>query len=338
MNCYFSMSKYYYLIAGLPNLMFDGGKPPFTVSGFKDLLAQHLTQSDMKLLNILFLDVENRNLLEQLQYPDYEMDPEGKLTFEELNVLITGIQKVIDAKKNIQALKAEKAEKEAARDEILGRYQDDYKVNIKIPKPPPPFRNKNKRIPAYFVKFARMYLESVGNEEVTTIPWEDRLSALYYDYAMKRSNAFIAEWFELNLNIINIYTALTCRKYKMDRTNYIVGDTEVSNKLRTSNARDFELSETLEYLPAVFRIAEETDLLQRELKTDQLKWEWLDGKIFIHTFDMKFILIYMLKIQMMDYWSSLDKATGDKAFRRLVETMKKGGKNTLEEFKRNNKK
>jgi hypothetical protein len=193
-------------------------------------------------------------------------------------------------------------------------------------------------LPAYFVKFARLYLESVDKEEVTAIPWEDRLSSLYYEHAMKRSNSFISSWFELNLNIINIFTALTCRKYKLDRANYIVGDTKVSEKLRTSNARDFELSETLEYLPAVFRIAEETDLMQRELKADLLKWEWLDGQNFINDFGIKSLLTYMLKIQMMEYWSGLDKATGDKAFRQIVDTMKKGSRNTLEEFKRNNKK
>jgi hypothetical protein len=332
------MSKYYYFIAGLPNLSFDGGKPPYTVSGFKEELEKNLTKADSRLLNILFLKTEKKNLLEQLQHLDYELDPEGKITFDEFNVLISGLKKVIDARKNIQNLKAQKAEAEAARDEILGRYTDEYKVNIKIPAPPLPFWNRNRRIPAYFVKFAGMYLESMEKEEVTTVPWEDRLSSMYYEYAMKRSNAFISSWFEMNLNIINIYTALTCRKYKLDRANYIVGDTKVSNKLRTSNARDFELTETLEYLPAVLRIAEETDLLQREMKTDVLRWEWLDEQVLINVFGIESIMTYMLKIEMLEYWSSLDKVAGDKAFRQLVGTMKKGSKHTLEEFKRNNKK
>jgi hypothetical protein len=322
------MAKYYYLVAGLPNLSFDGGKPPYTVSGFRDELTGHLTKTDLSLLDILFLKIDNNNLLKQLQYPDYEPDEGGKIAVEELNVLITGLQKVIDGRKEYQTLKDEAAEKD----------EDHVYEKTKIPPPPPPFKNKNKRLPAYFVKFARMYLESAGNEEETVIPWEDRLSAMYYEYAMKRLNPFISSWFELNLNINNILTALTCRKYKLDRDIYIVGDTEISNKLRSSKARDFELTETLEYLPSVMRIAEETDLLQREMKTDLFKWEWLDRQIFINVFGIESVLTYMLKIEMLEHWTNLDKATGNKAFRQLVGAMKKGSKHTLEEFKRNNKK
>ena len=314
------MSKYYYLVAGLPAIAFDGGKPPFTVSSFKEELANHLTKDDMCLLEILFNKVDNKNLLGQLQYPDYEPKMEGTVTVDELNVLINGLKTVIDNKK--------------ARD----RKTEEGVAGKDTPPPLPPFKNKNKRIPPYLVTFARTYLESVAQEEKTVIPWEDRLSSMYYAYAMKRSNMFVVSWFELNLNINNIFTALTCLKYKLDRSNYIVGDTESSRMMRTSNARDFELSETLPYLPSVFRIAEETDLLQREWKTDLLKWEWLDEQVFVKVFDIESIMTYLLKLEMLERWSSLDKIMGEKVFRQMVGDMKKGSNNTLEEFKRNNKK
>ena len=314
------MSKYYYLVAGLPHIAFDGVKPPYTVSTFKAELANYLTKDDMRLLELLLLKADNKNLLEQLRYPDYDLETDGKISVEELNVLITGLKKEIDSKKERNRLIEENVD------------EDD------LPPLHPPFKNTNKRLPAYFVTFARTYLDAAGNKEGMVVPWEDRLSALSYAYAMKSSNAFIASWFELNLNINNILTALTCRKYKLDRANYIVGDTTVSNKLRSSNARDFELDETLEYLPAVFRIAEETDLLQREWKTDLLKWEWLDEQIYVKVFDIESVMTYLLKIEMMERWSGFDKATGEQAFRQLVGAMKKGSTNTLEEFKRNNKK
>ena len=327
------MSKYYYLVAGLPNITFDGGKPPFTVSGFKEELANHLTKADMRLLEFLFFKAENKNLLKQLQTPEYEQETEGKITVEELNVLITGLQKVIDGKKERDRIIEE-------RNKIMKEHEDDFELPPLPPFPPRirPFRNKNKRLPSYFVTFARIYLESVGNEEETIIPWEDRLSSLYYEYAMKRSNSFIASWYELNLNIHNIFTALTCRAYKLDRANYIVGDTEISQKLRLSNARDFDIGDTLEYLPSVLRIAEETDWLQREWKTDVLKWEWLDEQILVKVFDIESVMTYMLKIEMLERWSNLDKVAGEKVFRQMVGDIKKGSNNTLEEFKRNNKK
>ena len=319
------MSKYYYLVAGLPNITFDSGKPPFTVMGFKEELAQHLTKADMRLIDILFLKADNQNLLKQLQYPDYEPEAEGKISVEELNVLISGLQKVIDGKK--------------ARDKFIAETkEEDYDEDNQPPPLPRPFKNKNKRLPPYFLTFAKTYLDAVEQKEETVIPWDDRLASLYYAYAMKRPNTFIASWFELNLNINNIFTALTCRKYKLDRANYIVGDTVVSQQLRSSNARDFELSETLPYLPAVVRIAEEADLLQREWKTDGLKLDWLNEQIYVKVFDIESVMTYLLKLEMLERWSGFDKAAGEKAFRQMVGGMKKGSNNTLEEFKRNNKK
>ena len=63
--------------------------------------------------------------------------------------------------------------------------------------------------------------------ETSDIPWEDRLSARYYRYAMEVKNDFMAAWFELNLNIGNILAAINCRKYDLDRKWFLVGDNEV---------------------------------------------------------------------------------------------------------------
>lgn len=193
-------------------------------------------------------------------------------------------------------------------------------------------------IPSYFIDFFKQYIEAEEKEEKTVIPWEDRLSALYYAYALKCRNVFVRTWFEMNLNIHNMLTAITCRKYGMERANYIVGDNAVARKLRTSNARDFGLDDTTEYLLDVQRIAEEPDILLREKKTDQLKWQWLDENTFFDPFSFESVFAYLLKLEMLERWTSLDKATGEKAFRQLVGAMKQGSSNALEEFKRNNKK
>ena len=197
---------------------------------------------------------------------------------------------------------------------------------------------KNKRIPPYFIEFFKLYLDSLKKEEKQTISWEDRLAALYYDYAMKCSNGFIRSWFELNLNINNMLTAITCRKYGFDKADYIVGHNEVAEAIRTSNARDFGLGDTVDYLPDLQRIAEEPDLMAREKKVDLLKWKWLDDNTFFKTFDIESVFAYLLKLEMIERWVTLDKVTGEKTFREIVGAMKHGSENALEEFKRNNNK
>ena len=294
------MSKYYYLIAGLPNISFDDSKLPYTVSGFKDELGNYLSDADARLLNLFTLKFDNENLLEQIQYPGYDPDTRGRFTYEEINELLKGL----------------KNEKEEDK----------------------PFKNRNKHFPPYFETFARAFLKAEEKEEKPAVLWEDYLSALYYDYCMKSKNEFVNSWFELNLNIRNILIALTCRKYKLDKAAYLVGNNKTANKIRTSNARDFGLEDSLEYFAAVLRIAGENDLLLRERKTDQLKWEWLEEVTVYKTFDVENILVYLLKLEMMERWAKLGKDAGERNFRELVGAMKKGGDNVLEEFKRNNTK
>ncbi|MDR1403098.1 MAG: DUF2764 domain-containing protein [Tannerellaceae bacterium] len=289
------MSKYYCLIAGLPNNSLDDAKIPFTVSEFREELNGILTDADKKLVDLFFLKFDNKNLIMQVKHPDFDPDERGRITFHEFNALF-------------QALKEEE-------------------------KPP-----VNKRIPSYFEAFCKLYLEAEAKNEQHSASWEDILAAHYYRYAAACKNTFVSGWFEMNLNISNLFTALTCRKYQLDKANYIVGNNPVANSLRTSNARDFGLGDTEDYLMEVQRIAEESDLLLREKKTDQLKWRWLEDNAFFKTFDIESVYAYLLKLEMIERWVTLDKAAGEKTFRQLADAMKKGSNNTLEEFKRNNKK
>ncbi len=97
--------------------------------------------------------------------------------------------------------------------------------------------------------------------------YEDRLAALYYAYAMKCKNKFVSAWFSFNLVINNVLVALTARKFKVDVAPLIVGDTEVCEALRTSNARDFGLSGEVEWLDLLVKISETEELVEREKKT-----------------------------------------------------------------------
>lgn len=287
------MSKYYYLIAGLPNIALDDSKQPYSVSEFRQELDGILTCGDKKLIDLFFLKYDNKNLILQAKHPDSDPDPRGSITYDEFN--------------------------------------DMYKA-LKGEENPP----RNKQIPPYFEVFFKMYLENEGKEADQDISWEDRLAALYYAYALKCSNKFVADWFELNLNINNMLTAITCRKHGLDKAEYIVGENEVAESIRTSNARDFGLGDTVDYLPTLQRIAEETDLMAREKKVDLLKWEWLEENTFFKPFDIESVFAYLLKLEMIERWVTLDKVTGEKTFREIVRAMKKGSENALEEFKRNN--
>ena len=177
----------------------------------------------------------------------------------------------------------------------------------------------DKKYPSYLVNFVSLYLQLSQDELYRA---DDLLAALYYSYGMSSNNAFIASWFEFNLNLNNILAALAARKYKMEVSSVIVGATSICEQLRTSNARDFGLNETLEYFEALQRIADIEELVEREKKVDMLKWKWLEDESFFHYFTIERIFVFLMQLEMIERWISLDKEKGNELFRKMIQDLK----------------
>ena len=92
--------------------------------------------------------------------------------------------------------------------------------------------------------------------------------------------------------------------------------------LRTSNARDFGLGDTLPYLENIQRISEIDDLLEREKKVDQLKWNWMEDESFFNYFTVERLFVFLLQLEMIERWISLDKDKGNELFRALIQGLK----------------
>lgn len=175
------------------------------------------------------------------------------------------------------------------------------------------------KFPSYLYDFIAQYLALPADELYKA---ENLLASAYYAYAMKSKNPFIASWFEFNLNINNILAAFAARKYKMNVAEVIVGDTDVCEMLRTSNARDFGLSETLDYFEPLQRLVEIDDLVEREKKVDQLKWKWLEDASFFHYFTIERLFVFLLQLEMIERWVLLDKEKGSELFRQMIQNLK----------------
>lgn len=293
------MGKYYCLIAGLPNITLDDSKIAYSVVEFREELQSILSRKDRSVVDLFFLKYDNKNILSYLEKKDQaEFDSRGNFSLETIDFLY-------------KTLKEEGV--------LLS----------------------SKQYPSYFLTFLEQYIseeQGESNSGKRKIPWEDRLSALYYEYAMKCKNRFVSEWFELNLNVSNILTAIVCRKFGLEKENYIVGDNGVAEQLKMSNAQDFGMGNLLDYFSELQRLMEETNLQLREKGVDLLRWNWLDENTFFKPFDIESVFAYLVKLEMIERWISLDKETGEKTFREIVSVMKKGSRDALEEFKRNSNK
>ena len=253
------MANYYYIIAGLPDISFDDSKAAYSVEQFREEVYEALSASDRKVMDILLLENDCRNLI-------------GSERMEELVALV-------------------KADEAAPKD-----------------------------VPAFMYTFVQEWVDDTWRQKAAFA--QDRLWSLFYEYAMGSSNGFVRKWYEFNLDLNNIMAAITARKYNLDIQKVIVGSNETALALRTSGARDWGLSQALEFFEDVTRLTEESDLSQRERKADMIRWRWLEENTFFNYFSVERLFSYMVRLGMVERWSSLDKEEGQKLFRKLIGDLK----------------
>ena len=208
-------------------------------------------------------------------------------------------------------------DKEAVVDESFGNYSADELLDVIAS-----FKEEtapDKKFPSYFYEFSELYLNTPEEERFGI---EDKLHGFYYHYAMMCGNRFVSDWFELNLNVNNILAAMAARKYKMDVAKVAVGTNFVAEALRSSNARDFGLADDLEYFEQLTRINDTVDLVEREKKIDLLKWNWMEDNTFFNYFTIEKIFVFLMKLEMIERWVSLDKEKGNEMFRKLIDQLK----------------
>ena len=179
----------------------------------------------------------------------------------------------------------------------------------------------SKEFPSYLITFITNYYSDAAIDNDSKL-LENDLAALYYAYGMSNKNKFISSWFEFNFTLNNIFAALAARKYKVDIAQSVVGDTEITEALRTSGARDFGLTGEVDYFDQLVKISEIDELLEREKKTDSLKWNWIEDETFFNYFSIERIFAFLLKIEMIERWLSLDKERGRELFREFIDSLK----------------
>lgn len=270
------MGKYYYLIAGLADISLDDTKVPVSVESLRTELYDALDAADRKVMDMLLMENDCRNLIKMLRDGALADDaPQGLISAERMEALIADV----------------KAQEAPAKD-----------------------------IPLFMYTFVREYLDESWREYAAFA--EDRLWSLFYEYAMGSGNSFVSKWYGFNLDLNNILSAITARKYELDMQKVIVGSNATAQALRTSGARDWGLSQELDFFDDVVRLLDEDDLSKRERMTDMLRWRWLEDNTFFDYFTVERLFSYMVRLGMVERWTSLDRERGQQLFRKLIGELK----------------
>lgn len=271
------MSDYHCLVAGLPEIVFDGSKVNFSIERFKEEIYSALTKEDASRIDLFFYAWDNENIIDILRRgADADVSRTGCYSREELVELIAAVK---------------------SGDTRTADY------------------------PAYMYDFLEYYFENEGREGVM---FEDVLAAHYYNFAVECGNKFLSQWFAFNRNLNNLQVAFIARKFKMNVADLVVGDDEITESIRTSSARDFDLSGTIDYLETVQRLCEMDKLQERERQFDEFRWNWLDENSVFMYFSVERLFVFLQKLDIVMRWVKLDAEKGMARYKELIEGLKSG--------------
>lgn len=257
--------NYYYLVAGLPDILLDEGKLKSSLIELRNELQNDLHPEDFALIQLLFLKYDNENLLNIVQKNERPFVEGGN--FE----------------------------------------QSVLEEQIKEP---------SGILPSYMNEFVlRMHSEE---QELSALSPELLLEEAFFNYLLSLNNEFLQEWYLLQYRINNLIAAINSKRHGYQIEEQIIGNDDFVEALQRSNARDFGLTQEFAETELVVAAMENKDLLAREKSIDQLRWNWIDDKVFFHYFTIERILAFMLQFEIAERWMKLEQETGRSMFESML--------------------
>jgi len=172
-------------------------------------------------------------------------------------------------------------------------------------------------LPDYMVQFILdFYDEDITIDEKD---FDKILAEGYYKYVFQTGNSFLHQWFEFEMNTKNILTANICRKYDRKIEDEIIGDNPMAADLKKLRSKSMgEIQTDDDYLNEIIRITEIDEFYNRELKQDQLKWNYLNEHTFFFYFTIEKVIGYLLKLFIVFRWKNLDSEEGKRIFEGMI--------------------
>ena len=219
----------------------------------------------------------------------------------------------LDCKNLVKLLKDPEAKVDLHGNYTLEQYQDlitsAREMNFNV-----------HRFPSFMSVFAREYNYNKGKKGFFP---EDEMAYQFLNYAITTCpNRMMRDWYQLNLDVTNILTAMLARKNGWNVADYIKGDGEVQTMIKENKTHDFDLTHEFDYVKQLMKIVDEEDPVRKEKMIDAFKWLWLDERTFFNPFSIDAVFAYHCKLEMQYRWARLDVETGKETFRQIIENLR----------------
>ena len=147
-------------------------------------------------------------------------------------------------------------------------------------------------LPDYMVDIIRKWIES--EKSIDLIEAEKSLTEGYFGLVSSSGNNFLSKWTEYDLDLNNILVLKNSMELGVEASDQIVGNNQLAEELKIISRRksDSRVPPEPDYTGSIFSIAGETEFLEREIKIDIARWNYVNDLIFFEYFEdiMKFLV------------------------------------------------
>lgn len=151
---------------------------------------------------------------------------------------------------------------------------------------------------------------------------ESNLFAVYYAECAKSGSKFLREWSSFDQTLRNISAAFAARRRSIPVGEAVVGDGDIVASLSRSSAADFGLKGEVGYIDQVMAaMGEGNNLIEKERRIDDIRWEMADELTALSYFDVNFLLGYLVKINIIHRWAMLDPQRGNDMLKKLLDSL-----------------
>ncbi len=281
-----SARKYFYLVAGLPDLVFDGHEAKHIQwNTLLHDIKQTLHPKDRMFVDELFSIYDFQNLIFLLQNRSDRFINKGNYDYEQLS---EGLQDVSKLPTHLsEIIEIFRAQEEENEDEDLKEEFEKYKIPSE---------------------------DSETKMDLELLVWQR-----FYEFAGKSENDFIRRWYEFHRMLKNVQSAVMAHKMNVPVKEHLIGNAEEIETFLHSNNGDFGLRKEIPLGEEIFTILDSENIYDREFRFDALRWKYADELSFFNNFDITVILNFLIKIDILERWQHLDKVKG----RQLLDQMMK---------------
>lgn len=168
----------------------------------------------------------------------------------------------------------------------------------------------------YLTDFILRFFDA--DDKPARVDAEKELVTGWFEMLKESKNDFLLSYADFEQQSRNVFTALLGRKFDIPVVHSLVGDHDMVEALRKSRARDFGLSGEIGHMDQLLQIFEMTNLQEREMRMDILRWNFYEEATFFHYFSVEKILAFVLKLFIVERWNALDEKRGRELFEKLI--------------------